>query len=250
MAKVSTERILIDKGLDTEFTFNYDVNVSKDGIFSTTIPVEIAKLLTDAGIELSKNRLDRPGYLSAKTFSELKVSVRSLADEYMSRELISEKVVIQYAIQTTCKYTFDEAGNICPNGHYSILGGGGFYSGTTYMDANSNEPYGMQVYCKPFVRRDYLYRSGKTKTEYLRTSSGYPIVADLLGQGEGLRWLDSIVGIGKPSAKLHEIDYTEPVAGFFVQLIKSICAINHRIKDFLDPDSIKMIVENGGKFLQ
>ena len=64
-----------------------------------------------------------------------------------------------------------------------------------------------------------------------------------------LAWLRDIVGIAPPkeSSGIKEIEYTEEVAAFFVNMIKSICMMNERVKDFLTPDAIRMIAANQGQ---
>ncbi|RYC70759.1 hypothetical protein [Spirosoma sordidisoli] len=248
MPKVSTERIVRDKGQDTEFIFQYDVNVTKDGVFSTTLPSDVASRLELAGISLAQNRLGNKGYIESKTFDELIKRVRDIVDLYFSKELISEKIIIRYAIRTTCAYVLDKDGNIAPNGTYSPLGGAGWINGTVPQHASSPMPYGILAYCKPFVRRDYLYKNGKIKTEFVSNIDWR--TDDLLESGVALKWLNDLCSICPPdNAPVQEIDYTEPVAAFFVQLIKSLCAINEKIKDFLDPVSIKTIAESNGRLL-
>jgi len=48
---------------------------------------------------------------------------------------------------------------------------------------------------------------------------------------------------------IQEVKYTEHTAKFFVDLIKGICNINEKVKDFIDPESIVKIAESGQKLL-
>lgn len=43
------------------------VSVTKDGLFTTTLPEESVDKLLDYGVSMDKNRAGRTGYFSAKT---------------------------------------------------------------------------------------------------------------------------------------------------------------------------------------
>lgn len=263
MAKVSTELLCLDGSEKAELKFKYDVNVDKEGLFSTTLPKDIVELFKDANIDLHQNRMKNLGYLSDKTLEGLKKKVKDISLEYLSRELISEKIVLQYIIQTQCSYALDKAGNICPNPSkewtgmpYYMESGAESFPNNKWIEGNikiyacNPTPFGLQIYIKPFVRRDYKYKSGKTKTEYSRMCYGGEIAEKSLEQGYYLRWLDSVTCINKTGdLPIKEMDYSEIVAEFFVNMIKSICKLNERIKDFLEPDMILKIAESRTKLL-
>lgn len=264
MAKVSTELLCLDGSEKKELKFRYDVSVDKEGIFSTTLPKEIVELFQTANIDLHLNRMKNFGYLSDKTFEGLKNKVKDISLEYLSRELISEKIILQYVIQTQCSYGISKSGDVCPNPskewtdmpYYMEEGAENFpnnswHEGNIKIDAFNPSPFGIQVYIRPFVRRDYKYKSNKTKTEYSRMCYGGDIAEKALEKGYYLRWLDSIPCIKKTKElSVKEIDYSEVVAEFFVNMIKSICNLNERIKDFLEPDVIQKIAESRTKLLE
>lgn len=267
MGKLKTERISISEittlvgsslyGGDGN-SFSYDINVDKEGLFSTTLPAEIVAKFEAAGVELKPNRLNNKGYFSDKTYEGLKKQVAAVVAEYLSRELVSEAIVIKYVIQTQCAYSFNDAGDIIPNCGYEFTGRGhndpglaGWSGGTVDMDATHRRPFGIQVYAKPFFRRSYKYKSGVVRVEYDRLQE--PDKKDR----PNLAWLDGVVGIAVPDAHwghkdtegCAEIEYTEEVAEFFVNLLTSICKVNERIKDFLTPDAIRVIAQNKTKLL-
>ncbi len=256
MAKLSTEKLTIEDERGGKLRFQYDINVNKDGSFTTTLPDDIVKLFIDAGLKLKHNQLGNKGYFSDKTKDGLERQIKDTVLEYMSRDMTSERIIINYVIQTQCSYVLVK-GDIVPNPGREWTGGDyltdkdlGWREGNVDIDAAHNSPFGFQIYAKPFVRRDYKYRSGNVKTEYKPLHDGGEIATKALENGYFLRWLNSVPCISKPySSSEKELDYTENVAEFFVNMIKSICAMNERIKDFLEPDAIKMIADKKMKFL-
>lgn len=91
------------------FKISFTVNVDKG--FFTTLP-HIVKLIENAGINLNRNQLNNHGYFSDITYTGLYKQVKDIIIEYMSRELISEKIVIKYCINSLCTYAIDENKNI------------------------------------------------------------------------------------------------------------------------------------------
>jgi hypothetical protein len=248
MPKVITERCVLDGAEEKQLDFRYDIYVSAEGLFSTTLPKHIVALFQDANVGLKKNRIGNEGYLSANTMPELKAKVIALGKEYLSRDLVSEKIIIRYSIQTTCSYVLDAEGNIHPNG-YGVPGFNTtafFKEGTLTQHATERHPFGILIYAQPFWRREYAYRSGNHKTEYERLSDS----RSLMEGKPALTWLNRVTSIAPPRGELlKEIDYTEPVAAFFVSLLVSMCKLNERIKDFLDPESIQQLVDGNVKLL-
>lgn len=249
MAKLRTTKLSFDGIERGELEFSIDVYVNTDGEFTTTLPKEIAEQFEEAGLNLIKNRSRNKGFFSASTYDDLISQVKDTAKEYMSRELISEKIVIRYVIQTTCTYCLDPNGHVVPNGSFEWTQTDNYLwkEGTLTQNASSPRPFGFQVYCKPYTRRDYKYRSGKKRTEY---DLWVPFGSSQAEKGQYyLHWLESIASMEEPEGGVKEIEYTENIARFFVEMVKSICALNEKIKDFLEPDSIKMIAETGRKLI-
>jgi hypothetical protein len=252
MPQVKTELLRIE-----DFEMRYTINVDKDGVFSTTLPQEKVVLFEAAGVEIYKNRLGNKGYLCANSMDELKKDVKNLVLEYLSRELISEKVVLKFSIQTQCSYAKDREGNFCPNPSKEWTGMGythnhgtpdeanKWFGGTLNMHAANPAPYGLQVYVKPFVRMDYKYKSGKIKIEYLPLFQGGEVTKKALKDFYYLRWLNDITAMTNSGSKIEEIDYNEQVGFFFVSLLKGIFMLNEKIKIFSDPSNIILAIEKG-----
>lgn len=253
MAKLDTIRIVLDGAEKQELDFRFDVNVNKDGQFTTTLPESITERFLDAGLTLGRNRMGRHGYFTATTLEALKQAVSDKAKEYLSKELIAERVVLRYAIDTWAAYCMDANLEPVPNGYFvkphslyeKEYKTHGWQEGTQHVNATNAHAYGIMVYVYPFVRRDYRYRTGTFKTFYDRLKE-----TEIEAGGETLRWLEGLGTISETGVgRIQEIDYDENVGAFFVGLVKSIFMLNHRIKDFLTPEAIKMLADNGARLL-
>lgn len=261
MARLSTETLSLDGAVKKELYFKYDINVNKDGSFSTTLPKEIVEFFLAAGIKTGVNMLSNRGYFTDKTFDGLKEQIKNVGLEYLSKEMQEEKIVIRYVIQTMASYSKNYLGEIAPNAteewtKMENVGEGynltsRWYNGNVPVNATHTSPFGFLIYAQPFVKRTYKYRSGKLYIEYTRMCYGGEIAEQKLKRGYYLRWLDGIPCIAPPKNNdaIEELDYDETTAEFFVGMIVSICTLNERIKDFLKPDQIKKIIESKTKLL-
>lgn len=249
MPKLSTEKIFIGKGTEEETLFSYDINVSVEGLFYTNLPKNVVELFTKAGLDLDRSRRGKLGYISAKLKDELIKEIKKLCEEYMSKELISEKTVIRYEIRTQCHYCLDSDKNIVPNGGYAgdkAFQEYGWRVGTAGDTPSwqSGTPYGFLIYAEPLHKKVYRYKSGKEKTEYEKVDSHfkYPKPGS---KGYYLHWLNSLVHLHyEEERNVQEVEYTEKTAKLFVELIVGICALNEKIKDILNPESILKIANS------
>lgn len=238
-----------------DLEFAYKVNINNEGVFTTYLPEDIVTLFENAGIELKTNpsRRGRRGFFSAEKMKDVTGQVSEVIGEYFSRELIEEKMIIKYDIQTTCSYCLNDDGTIVPNGNWVDSGNYKWKEGTVNSSANYPKPYGILVYAKPFMKYVYKYKSGKKKVEVDRLTN-HDIDKDTHPFTYHLSEFCSMKPPGASddeddNKNLDEIDCTEDTARFFVELLTSICAINERIKDRLDPKSILQIIENKQKLL-
>jgi hypothetical protein len=254
MPKFKTERIILDGATKGELDFKIDVYVNEAGLFTATIPEHIAKLFKDCGIKLKTNGRSngRPGYYESPNFKDLILTIEHDCKEYVSREMIRETIVIRYMVETTCSYAINENKEIVPNGYYvkepyrSQQGDHIWREGTVSQNATWPQPFGLRLFCRPFYRRDYRYRSGKEVTEYHHVSYN-----DIERKDQpNLHWLASIAGMSKPEhAEMNEIEYTEKNAHFFVNFVKAICSLNEKLKQFIEPDMLALLIDNNPNLL-
>lgn len=249
MAILKTETISYEENKE-KISCKTIISVDKEGYFTTTLPKETVDILKEAKVDLSPNRMRTPGFFSNKNLDALIQNIQDCFKEALSRTLEYECIIIQYSIETQCSYiVHPKTGEFVPNGQHVK---GGYDSGmvwkegtkATGMDMNR---YGLQIYAAPFLKRKYIYASGKTKVEYKHLTFLEEYQPEYKGK-DNLIWLSGIIRQA-PAGPLKEIEYNESIALFFVNMFKSIMKINENIKDILDPESIKTIAENGQKLL-
>lgn len=109
MGKLTTLNITERDG-DNKISISVDVNVTKDGTFTATLSKEDVLIIHSYGIELAKNRLGREGYFSGNTLSGIENDIRKVLRDCLSCEVIEEKPVILYQIETSCAYSINTEG--------------------------------------------------------------------------------------------------------------------------------------------
>jgi len=244
MPRIATRQVSVENK-----TIKFTVNVNSDGEFSTTLDREDAAFLREANVETGHNRLHNDGYFKANTLNDLMNQIEDALKNALSREMIEEKIILRYSIYTACSYQINEKNEIVPNGHWNKNGDGNWRDGTIQTDALNREPYGISIYVNPEIKETYRYRNGDEKIEYRKYSTNENEITD---ENYYLSWLADIVSISKKSyhaPETMEIDYNEETAKFFVEIIKSICLLNERIKDFINPESIRTLIENKIKLI-
>lgn len=195
------------------------------------------------------NHMGNSGYFVDDTYGGVIDSITSKLKELVSKELIEDVIVLRYSIDTLCSYMINSKGEIVPNGSLNDQGMNyEWKGGTIETHATQRRPYGFNVYVQPFRRQTYRYRSGKKNVIYegIYSNKYEEMKVDL----PNLEWLANVVAM-EPSKdqELKDIIYNEKVGKFFVSLIKGICSMNERIKDFLDPESIMLAAHEGRKIL-
>ena len=235
MGKLCTERIHCDTergSNDCSITIKFDIYVNLSGEFTTTLPKEIVSKLEAAQISMKTNRAGTKGFLSSNTKDGLIKQVSELAKEYVSKELISEKLVIRYAIETKMSYQLSKDGKVLPNGAFGD--GTGWKNGTKETNAINRAPYGLRVYAGIFSKKDWKYKSGiiKTTLDGFWGSNG---ISQTREEAPNLHWIANLTSIstkderGSDDMTISEMDYTEENAKFFVDLISALCLLNEKI---------------------
>lgn len=243
MAKVKTEEIYLKTGDKVE-KFKYDINVDSKGNFYVNFPDDLADRFNKAGVRglILNPRTEKYCKISVKTLDELEKSIAEMKRLYESYKVIGTKIVFRYKIITKCTYIKDETG-IYPNGNfikdYHDLN---WKSGTENVSATWPITFGFDFYAKPYKEVTVEYINGIQKQFYERLDD------EDKKDDENLRYVDGIIGQAEPSG-IQLIDYTPDVARFFCGLFKSLFNLNESIKDFLNPDGIKFLSEQGVKVL-
>ena len=94
------------------------VNVTKEGLFTTTLPNEAYNAIGAYGMSLRNNRFGKPGYFEDTTLEGLQKQIDDLVREALSRTLVEDKTVIKYCVKTRAAYVVDDDGEIIPNGYW------------------------------------------------------------------------------------------------------------------------------------
>lgn len=243
MPKFKTQDFVFeDRGNpDSLIRFKADIQISQDGWFYTNLPEEIAELLIAGGV-LPGQRVQtggRFGKIIEKSYDGLIGKIKGLFDEYFSKELISDQLLIEYFISTSASYCKCADGELVPNGEWQRRKDGE-YSGWINGSGYEGPGTGVSFYAHPIRRKVYAYKSGQQiiKDERISNSNRDDF-------GPELSWLASLPG-NRPSYPLKYIEATEPVCRFFRELYISMWQINERIKGMIEPEQIQALAE--GKF--
>lgn len=205
-------------------SFQYDVNIDKEGNFATTIPGEVVEKLKEVGIELKTNRLRNEGYFYSDTLDGLEKVVKAECDNYSKKELVEKRIILRYSLDTSCSYCRTKDGTLVPNGSYARKLDGDYTNtfGTDETNERHSKPFGFSCYVKPFIVTVWKFPDG-------RIQNVYEHLRDEDSQDEIIRWL---VGLASMSiafdTKYKEIDYTPELGLFFKNIILYIFRMNER----------------------
>lgn len=251
MPKVKSEFIRVGSESDHEFIkfrFSVDININSKGVFYSYMPDAILERMQYGNIKFDTSlKKGRQGCFLGASIQQVVAKIKEACKEAGSRKQINETIVIKYAIRTACTYCISHDGDIAPNGEYFWTGTDNYTwkEGTIIQHATSPAPFGFEMYAKPFWRREYLYCNGRTSIEYAPVWDMHDKVDRYY-----LSYLVAVCSVTTPNeTNVQEIEYTEEIARFFVETYKSLCILNERIKEFINPEGIKMIAANKIKML-
>lgn len=238
MAALTTLNIT-EKNANNSLSVTVKVNVTKEGVFTTTLSKEDVDKIHSYGIKLPTNRLGNEGYFNSIALSDLESQIREVLKRCLSYKIVEEVPVIKYQLETNCTFSYDKNGNIVPNPSKEWTGGdenGKWRDGTSRLDALNTQPFGFSVYAKPFLKRVIEYGNGETKVEYGRLNTE---------KGTYAHWLNCVTSISYNRHKqVMEVECNECTSKLFVDMIKSICNISEQVKSFVNPEQIKAIAES------
>jgi len=250
MAKLTDIKIR-EKDGEQYIAIDTPVNVTKEGLFTTTLPKEAVDTLSQYGIKMDCNRLGNPGYFEADTLNGLERKIHAFVKECISRTLIEEKIILKYDLCTNCHYVKDTDGELVPNGYWvknpdDMNKTAHWREGTEGNNAISSRPAQLSLWVKPYHKKRYAYASGKEITiyePYKRT--------DEFARGKApLDWLASLINIAptrglfsETLARYPEVEATDENCRFFVSMMKFIFKANELLKDFALPENILDFIE-------
>lgn len=243
MAKVTT-LIIRSRSIDGQVFVQVPVSVNSKGIFTGTISKTESIKLTKYDPQIPED--GRESSFSAASLAELEIKLNKYLKDLVSCELIEEKEVIRYQIETACAYCEgDKEDNfeIYPNGSYmpDRLQEKGtnlcsrWKGGTKNIYAQSPSPYYTKVYCAVYRKKTYAYRSGREITQYEYAPSKYVAY----NENDYVEWLKNVCSIAPiNNYSIKEVDATQENAAVFVQLIKFICKANRIITELSNVEGL------------
>lgn len=114
MAALTTLNIT-EKNANNSLSVTVKVNVTKEGVFTTTLSKEDVDKIHSYGIKLPTNRLGNEGYFNSIVLSDLESQIREVLKRCLSYKIVKEVPVIKYQLETNCMFSYDKNGNIVPN---------------------------------------------------------------------------------------------------------------------------------------
>lgn len=238
--------------------FKTPVSVTKDGLFTTTLPESAVARLKEFGLDMAQNRSGREGFFSNKTLEGLDKDIHAFVKECISRQVIEDKLVIKYRVQTKASYIVDVDGEIVPNGYW-VKNHKDFEDNKVHWhegNANFAGQYftpSLSVYAMVFRKVKYSYKSGKTVTNYhyYKPVSGSRAAVDWLASQVNVVSGDYGFSKDKDLERLPEIDATPEVADFFVKMVKAIDELNERFSKLNEPEYVlALLAANGPKKIE
>lgn len=226
-----------DNDRDAFIKVKIDVSVNKDGIFTTTLSKEDAETIKSYGVELEANRAGRSGFFQSETMAGLISQVHNVLKLCVNYKVVSLTPVIRYNFKTTCHYCMN-GDEVVPNGNYvSEYRDSSWRSGTVdNRGFTANGCYGVNLFAKPYMKRIVEYGNGKQKTFFDRHE---------FERDSYMGWLDNFCGMTEYSQKtLYEMEGSEVNAKFFVDILKSICIFNERLKGILESNSLEDLINS------
>lgn len=222
MVRIRTQRFNSEN-----LNFKYDVNVDKEGNFTTTIPKEVVEMFSKLDIKTGINRQNNEGFFSAKSLKELSLQIHEVAINYSKKELIEEKVILEYSLVTTCNYCKGKNG-IYPDGNWQQEAEGGddynWVEGSLKSDSWGSKSFGFQIYVEPRFLEIWKFPNGDIKKEYSNVTDKN------IGDDKILDWLCSIRNLSETSGMdVKEIDYTPEAGLFFKNALMYVFNINEGI---------------------
>lgn len=247
MAKVKTIRFTKTGPTGERLEFSSDVAVDGDGIFSITVPDELA----ESGGALSRSDEYKGQVFITKARTNWRVSgrdlgkcdlfVRAAIDNHLAAT-VTRELVILYTYSAMVTFARASDGSIHPNGTYA--GPGAQWAGNRNIHAHTAPREFSVGLAARVVEKVTHTRPTGSKVVYERATGGSSHFEDHpINRLNG--W---IVHIDTNAA--HEMPYSVPAAEFFNRMMTAMCQLGAQIEDFLsDRERLQLAIERGAGLL-
>lgn len=150
MAALTTLNIT-EKNANNSLSVTAKVNVTKEGVFTTTLSKEDVDKIHSYGIKLPTNRLGNEGYFNSIALSDLESQIREVLKRCLSCKIVEEVPVIKYQLETNCMFSYDKNGNIVPNPSKEWTGDGDMEVAMNFI----KEAYPFNEETESFIRKKF-----------------------------------------------------------------------------------------------
>lgn len=215
--------------------FDAPVSVNSSGIFSVTIPEELAEVAKSV---IAKEYLDRTVScqlaqkyfkVSAPTLDLCREVIDRAGKEYVTCDVKVETVIV-YSHDTKVSY-WKDGDQIYPNGCGREKSGK--WNGAMRGALEYTEHYGIGVAAVVMNKTTYT-RSSSTKVEYSRWRD--ESIHHLAQQKTWAGRLNNFVRLSVKPKRMKEMPYTEEAAKFFYDMMIGVCRLADRIEEFFSSE--------------
>lgn len=98
MAALTTLNIT-EKNANNSLSVTAKVNVTKEGVFTTTLSKEDVDKIHSYGIKLPTNRLGNEGYFNSIALSDLESQIREVLKRCLNYKIVEEVPIIKYQLE-------------------------------------------------------------------------------------------------------------------------------------------------------
>lgn len=217
--------------------FDSKISVDTTGQFRATIPDFLEGCRSDVKIMHRIERKRQTLAVYCATLDGCLAVVRSLIDDYLSCEIIKERVIV-YCASSDVSFWRGANGTLFSNGYDAADNGGKQGNGCDGWHGNLSATTRKHAYsisiAAHVVDRVTYRKNNSEKVVYEKIDE-----ADQFSMREYRQRLNAFSGLIPPDAPSHEwkeIPYTERGAEFFYLTMLSMCALADKIEMFFGDD--------------
>ncbi len=248
MPKVGTTTFSHKNAAGESLEFKSEISVDADGIFSVTVPEDVAKAsrsLIGLRDEVWVTQPRQNHRLTGRNLDQVKRAVKSAMKELMTVETITERVIV-YSHITDLSAWQDNDGALHANGYIGERredGGRWHPMGTGINATHPVEHFRVGLYAKVLDQVTYR-RPNSVSVEFKRPEWGHHHL-DHPTWGSKLNGFSTLHG-PRDLKKLPRLPYTEENAKFFYEMLIGLCHLGRRMHDFFgDQGNVTAAIERG-----
>lgn len=209
-----------------------EIHVSASGRFYGYVPEFLLPSLDEKNIDQS-GKASSGIKIEADTLAQLERVIQDALHKYATPEVVIEHV-IRYNIESHCAFSFDDAGNIYPNGYFgenlkfscnSNAFGGNMPYGEHHATSAAKGGFSLTIGAKAMTKTTTIY-GDKRQAEYSLYYKG----GSHLGHDNPANLLNSWNSFRLPD-DAKEIPYSDEAALFFHSMMMGIAQLNKKVQE-------------------